>query len=82
MFITAWALASVRVTPGQATLPAGVTCAFAAALDGAQPPGGWRWSVQEGQGEIDEQTWFSPALWDNNPVGTCRAPGRSVECGQ
>ena len=56
LFITAWAQAGVRVTPGQSTLQAGATWAFAADLDGAQPPGGWRWSVPEGGGEIDERT--------------------------
>lgn len=52
----AWALAAVRVTPAQATLGAGATCAFSATLDGAQPPGGWRWSILAGPGDIDERT--------------------------
>jgi len=54
LLIPAWALAAVRVTPGEAHLQAGATCAFGATLDGGQPAGGWRWRVLAGQGEIDE----------------------------
>jgi len=56
VLLQAWALAGVRVTPGPVTVAAGSTCAFRATLDGTQPPGGWRWSVLDGPGTIDEAT--------------------------